>query len=263
MAVEKPATIPAYIDWLRKEQGIDVSGSLRQNYRSVANVVRTELETSDFWKALLAEFREFDGEYLVKTSYPLFATEPRPALETKPFDSFLLKTFRRNVINNSRWPDAPDGGWLVPPEWFGRVKDLVRTYLVVKYMDGIKFASEHLVTFAEQADLQASVNFEARAEGYYAAHVYVTRSYEIPKLTWDTVTVEIPAEIQIISQLQDVLTRLTHPHYERRRARFAEPAEKWQWDYDSDEFVPNYLGHVLHYVEGMIMQVRERKEGNR
>lgn len=34
---------------------------------------------------------------------------------------------------------------------------------------------------------------------------------------------------------------------------------KWQWDYESDEFIPNYLGHILHYIEGMIMEVRKRE----
>ena len=26
------------------------------------------------------------------------------------------------------------------------------------------------------------------------------------------------------------------------------------------EFAANYLGHVLHYVEGMIMDIREKQE---
>ena len=35
---------------------------------------------------------------------------------------------------------------------------------------------------------------------------------------------------------------------------------KWQWDYKSDEFSANYLGHILHYVEGMIVEIREKQK---
>ncbi len=43
-----------------------------------------------------------------------------------------------------------------------------------------------------------------------------------------------------------------------RRKLLKPPDTKWQWDYKGDEFATNYLGHILHYVEGMIMDVRER-----
>jgi hypothetical protein len=33
------------------------------------------------------------------------------------------------------------------------------------------------------------------------------------------------------------------------------------WKYDSDQFISAYLGHILHYVEGMIIEVRDRKRG--
>ena len=36
----------------------------------------------------------------------------------------------------------------------------------------------------------------------------------------------------------------------------------WQWNYKSDEFAANYLGHILHYVEGMIIEIRDKKRGD-
>ena len=50
-----------------------------------------------------------------------------------------------------------------------------------------------------------------------------------------------------------------HKYYEEKRGKVSLAVERvWQWDYESDEFIPNYLGHRLHYVEGMIMDIRER-----
>jgi hypothetical protein len=51
-----------------------------------------------------------------------------------------------------------------------------------------------------------------------------------------------------------------HKYYEERRKRIKEENIKWQWNYKSDEFTVNYLGHILHYVEGMIMEVRETQK---
>lgn len=44
----------------------------------------------------------------------------------------------------------------------------------------------------------------------------------------------------------------------RREAAPVPSDVAWQWQYRGDQFVPNYLGHILHYIEGMIMEVRER-----
>jgi hypothetical protein len=257
-ATQKPVDIAAYKAWLATAHGVDISDETRAYYRSVTDRVKIDLEQLAAWQRLARAMSEFGDEYLLQTTFPLFTAEPALPLFLKPFDSFLLKTYRRNVVENGRWPDSPDGGWLLPTNWFGAINDLIRTYVVVKYLDGVKFLTSKIVDFGTKRKLAPRVDFEAREEGYYAAHVYLTRRFEIPKQNWDTEKVRISVEIQVTSQLQDVLTRLTHPYYEVRRARLQAPQEKWQWLYDSEEFVPNYLGHILHYVEGMIMEVRER-----
>ncbi len=63
------------------------------------------------------------------------------------------------------------------------------------------------------------------------------------------------------TQLQEVIRRLLHTYYEDKRQSKKEQT-KWQWNYNSDEFSANYLGHILHYVEGMIMEVREKQRGD-
>jgi hypothetical protein len=37
---------------------------------------------------------------------------------------------------------------------------------------------------------------------------------------------------------------------------------KWQWDYECNEFAPNYIGHVLHYIEGAVMQIIKKEQLN-
>jgi ppGpp synthetase/RelA/SpoT-type nucleotidyltranferase len=112
----------------------------------------------------------------------------------------------------------------------------------------------------ESCGLPFQVDFEAREEGYYAAHVYTQYPCQIPKEDWDVEKVEAIVEIQITTQLQEVIRRLLHKYYEARRGGAKEVGVKWQWDYDSDEFAANYLGHILHYVEGMIVDIRERQK---
>lgn len=91
-------------------------------------------------------------------------------------------------------------------------------------------------------------------------HSYIKQTFEIPKATWDTEIVEIPVEIRATTQLQDAIRKLLHTYYEDRRKRVQKEDKKWQWDYGSDEFAANYLGHILHYVEGMIVEIREKQK---
>ena len=63
-------------------------------------------------------------------------------------------------------------------------------------------------------------------------------------------------------QIKDVIKELTYKYYEKRRMRLSPSDEKWQWNYKSEEFAPNYIGHILHYVEGAIMEIRDKEEIN-
>jgi hypothetical protein len=249
-----------YPAWLRDSHGVSIDPRLKNRYETTARAIRTAFGESSFWSRLPAHLRESEAAYRVDTGYPLLDPSQVPVLVIKPFDSFVLKTYRKNVTENVAWPDPPPAtGWLLPPR-VAHVKDAVRTYLVVKYLDGPAFLSTKLAELALTEGIAFHTDFEAREEGYYAAHAYVTREYEVPAERWDTEIVTASVEIQITTQVQEVIRRLLHRYYETRRATSAsEIAHRWQWDYESDEFAANYLGHILHYVEGMIMDVRERQ----
>ena len=203
--------------------------------------------------------QSYNDKYLLATSYPLFSGSiSPPELQLKEFDSFLLKTFRNNVVRNSAWPDAPEGGWMIPPAWFSSANDIVRTYFVVKYLDGVEVLIQEMASLADETAIECHKYYVAGNDGYYAAHVHVRQAYEVPSVDFDTQRMDITVELQVTSQLQEVIRKLLHKHFENRRQRAGAPDVEWQWDYRSDEFATNYLGHILHYVEGMIMEVRDR-----
>lgn len=89
-----------------------------------------------------------------------------------------------------------------------------------------------------------------------AAHLYIKNQFEIPIET-ETEFFDVKFELRITTQLQEIIKQLLYTHYAKKRKEKSD--ESWQWNYQSDEFSANNLGHILHYVEGMIMEVRENK----
>ena len=186
-----------------------------------------------------------------------------PELLIKPFESLFEKTYRINIVNNRQFPHPPKWqrveGWVEPDNWFERINDVVRTCFMVKYFDGVHFLGDGLKTDAERLGLRPELAMEAREEGYYAAHLYV--HYEADIITRNGITRKAACqiELQITTQLQDVIRKMIHSHYERRRVRQRVPAANWMWDRTSPEFATNYLGHILHYLEGIIVEIRDKQ----
>ena len=113
MNTQKPENMKEYLKWLRKTHGVRISRRTEIYYESVTSKVKLDFEKSVFWRELTENLAHFDSEYLLQTGYNLL-TNSRPELCAKPFKSFLLKTFRKNILENERWPDEPEGGWILP-----------------------------------------------------------------------------------------------------------------------------------------------------
>lgn len=248
-----------YPRWL--ESRFDVDFKLERNrFQRENEGMRRAADNSPLWLRFQQEKPSLADLYLATTTYRLFVDDTRETIVAKPWESFLHKTYRHNVMNNPNWPDAPDRGWLLPENWFVRVHDIARTTVVVKYLDGVTTVTEALARFAVAEGVSDFVcEFEARETGYYAAHIRAGFEFGLMSSDWQESRVRGQYEIQVTTQLQEVIRKLTHKEYEGRRVRHSDPAKKWQWDYTSDAFKPNYLGHILHYLEGMIMEVRDRK----
>ncbi len=261
MTQTKPTTIADYKKWMQDELKQEFSPKVSSHYNSISPKMKIDFENSQFWRDIQLQLDEFNNEYLLSTGYPLMTAHFSPVIVTKPYESLLNKTFRKNILLNKSWPDPPNGGWIIPDNWFEKINDILRTYFVVKYLDGVEFLTNKIQSLAKTNGLGFEPVYEAREEGYYAVHLYIKTKLEIPKMDWDTEFKDITIEIQITTQLQDVITKLTHKFYEQRRLQANPASIKWQWDYESDDFLANYLGHILHYLEGMIMEVRNKQKG--
>ena len=259
--IDKPSNVEEYQKWLSEKHKVDLDKKYMSHYESSTTRIVTEIEKSTFWRALKDEFKEIETNYFIKTKgYQLTSQAAIPVVQIKPYESLLLKTLRKNCLLNKNWPDPPGNGWILPDNWFAQINDVVRTLFVVKYLDGVQYLAKQIEHLCVSKDMKFKVHLEAREEGYYAAHIYTKIEVEIPKMNWDTEKVLVPFEIQITTQLQEVIRALLHQYYEQERLKDRKSIQnKWQWDYKSDEFVANYLGHILHYVEGMIMDVRDKQ----
>jgi hypothetical protein len=261
MTSSKPVTIDEYKKWLKEKHGLNISVKEQRYYDSVTARLKADFEKSEIWVKLGKSFAEYNDIYRLKTGYPLMRDNQALSLLVKPFDSFILKTYRKNILDNKNWPNEPANGWILPKNWFSRINDVVRTLIEVKYLDGVGFIEEQITATCKQFGNRSNAFYEAREEGYYAAHIYIQQEFEIPKIDWNTEKITVSVEIQITTQLQEVIRKLLHDYYEDNRKK-PKDASKWQWNYKSDEFSANYLGHILHYVEGMILEVRDKQKEN-
>lgn len=156
MEISKPASIPEYIAWLKKEQGGFVARRAETYYSSVVGKMRSDFLVSDFWQGLTDEIKTHEQAYLVQTGYNLLATPFAPdSVCIKPYSSFFLKSFRQNVLENKNWPNEPSGGWIVPPLWYEQIHDILRTLLVAKYLDGVKFLVDKFAEYCATLNVGA------------------------------------------------------------------------------------------------------------
>ena len=259
-------TFNEYRVWLKKEFDYDSGEAARNYYKVVVDRIHDFVRDSDFWALLLRELQESHDTYFQDSRGYTLLTSLHPELVTKGYDAFLLKTYRWNVLNNPAFPAPPlEHGWTEPSNWYDTATDLVRTLLVVKYLDGVKFLTQRLADFCEARGGQYEVALQARTEGYYAGHFRVRQVVEVvTQSDWKTRTIEPSVEIQVSTQLQEVMRQTLHKFYETNRALPEQDPIAWQWDYASPEFSANYLGYILHYVEGKIMEIRDgQKVGGR
>lgn len=264
MADDKPQNLEEYHVWLQKKFDIELPSEIEQYYNLVSQNLRADFEGSPFWRTLLKELKNYDADYyVISKDFHLYGLDYKPVLHIKPYPSIIDKSYRKNVVDNNNWPAEPDGGWIFPDNWFERINDIVRTTIEVKYLDGVEFVCNRLRELCEKQGRECEITFEAREEGYYASHAVIKHEFKITHVNWTTKIILVSIEIQITTQLQELIKKLLHAHYEERRIEQKDfrknNKKKWQWDYKCDEFATNYLGHILHYIEGMIMDVRDRR----
>lgn len=256
----KPATKDEYVTWAKKELSIEWLAFRNQRYyEAVSEEMRRQFESGPIWEGFLEQLEEVSSQYLLDTQYQLLPPKPIPSFVTKPYASVIDKSYRKNIINNPNWPDPPTGDWIKPDNCYQKFNDIVRSTIVVRYLDGVEIIANVLKDICDSNKAQVDISMEARDNGYYACHCGVSQTFETSTPSWDTMTFTGCVELQITTQVQEVLRQLTHKYYEDRRISVAVTSKKWQWDYRGQDFTANYLGHILHYVEGMILELRDKR----
>lgn len=255
----EPPSRDDYEAWLSQVWKGDRRELRKGRYLQQQRDLQQAFDGSDFLIALRERLLGWSTDYQLVRGVPLFTgAPPRIELKLKPWDSFVSRTWRTNVHNNPNWPAPPAGGWLSPDCWFEGLWDVVRSRIVVRYLDGVRFLAERMSDLGKEFDVEVKVWTHAQEYGYYAMHLTVRQDFEVQTLNFaDWEVRHSGIEIQLTTDLQETIGQLTHGYFEKRREEKVDPDQKWQWDYKSQEFTPYYLGHLLHYLEGMIMRVRE------
>lgn len=249
-----------YTEWFNEKFNIELYSKPSQIFEYVMQKLNNDVQGCHFWKELQENLQNYNDEYYLKNGYQLLRND-KLELFSKSYKSVLNKSFRKNILQNNNYPNEPIDNWITPQNWFNKIKDLLRTTITVKYLDGVEFVVEKIKELAVLHNFEFDVDYEAREEGYYAAHITLINKFNIVDDNWNSIEIDLHIEIQITTQLQEVIKGLLHKYYEDQRIQEKTTTDlKWQWDYKSKEFNSNYLGHILHYVEGMILEVRDKQQ---
>ena len=253
----RPANLQEYKVWAQSALGVDFNATNTKNhYETNVRTLQNTLQDSNFIKGFPAFLSKCEADYQRSAGCGLIM-KPELKVVTKPFDSSITKSYRINVLRNRRFPNPPDEGWVDANNWYSRFDDLVRSSLVCKFLDGPKFLAVALDDYATSLGLSGTHVPRSTDDGYYAYHHYTAFPADIVGPNWDTHAVTSRLEVQLTTQLQEVLRELTHPLYEKARVSMDRKDDRWKWDFGTPRFRTSYLGHTLHMIEAVIVQVRD------
>jgi ppGpp synthetase/RelA/SpoT-type nucleotidyltranferase len=251
-------TLDEYLASQWVARGLPTGQEYMFNMRSVV----ATLSQSEFMTGLDSELRSAAREYAADDRL-LFGIEV-PKLEPliKPFSSLQNKCFRQNCLDNDGYPDAPPGGWIDGHGIYTRINDLMRSRLICRYMDGPQYLCERLEVYCNSLNLSCRYSPKSNDRGYYAWHFYLHFPSEVMLGTIQNIQLDF--EIQITTQLADVLAALTHGLYEDERISPGQArADEWKWDSEAMKFKTAYMGHTLHMLEGSILRIKNDVAGAR
>jgi len=195
-SAEVKPTFGHYAAWLIGKKIITSIDVHRNHYETTTRAIEEKYRTSNFWRSILSGLKDVDAQYLIDHKYPLIA-QFTPEILIKSWRSFFEKTYRKNILSNANFPNPPEGGWLTPQNWYADIHDIIRTTIIVKYLDGVPLLVEFLRQESAKHAVEFDGNLEARVDGYYGAQCHCRSTFEITALDWTMVQTKISLEIQI------------------------------------------------------------------
>jgi len=265
---QKPKTIDEYKSWASANYGHEFDKSCATWYGAATQNLMQTLQGS-FLAELQREIEAAGAAYLAEVGSDLFLTPDAPALHwrAKTFDSMIDKLYRANVLWNGQWPKPPaweewvedpgDRSWIGPYDCLKRLDDVIRTRVVCKYIDGPTFLAARIEELARNSGVGCKVGSRELDAGYYSHHIYFDIVGDNIGRNFETIKTRNRIELQVTTQLQDVLMSLTHRFYERDRLKLSRREKPWRWDYNTAQFKGAYLGHTLHLLEAIVIEVRD------
>ncbi|MBD2295547.1 hypothetical protein H6G06_19245 [Anabaena sphaerica FACHB-251] len=258
----KPTNLDEYRDWAKQNLSIDFSNpKIARLYETNLTNIYNAITQHSFFVFFSSQASRWQEEYNQKTCSDLFMGSNDPRLVTKPYESAIEKTYRVNILWNKDFPKEPKKGWVNHQNIFTQFNDLVRGTLVCRFIDGPAFIAKRIIEYAKEHNLKYRKYSQERDDGYYAYHVYISSPAKIFDMEWNEEDVYVEAEIQITTQLQEVLKDLTHKFYEKQRISLDKDTSKWKWDFAFSRFKVGYLSHTLHLLESIILESREKVLG--
>lgn len=258
LMAEKPSNFANYAQWICNE--LDLSRvALRRQYERRVSEMRLAAADTDVWQALVSELPELDAQFDQAHGRRLLMPSEPPELLEKPFESAFEKAYRIDCLGNDDWPDPPGGreAWLQPSNYQAVVNDLVRTTIFVRFLDGAPFLAERLTEITREHGVVSAVEHRSDATGYYAIHLSIALETYVTGKSWESELVNFNVEIQIATMTQWVLRTLSHDLYARQRVSIPDD-DQWRWQPSGEPFQTSYLGHLLHYADGMMVELGKR-----
>ena len=260
--MKKPENLDEYIIWAEQEIACQFNEpKIQRLYDTNAITIFNTVTQHPFFIGFSNKAEEWEAHYEGKTNSRLFMDNSNPDLQIKPYISVVEKTYRQNILWNKVYPEPPKKGWHTFQNVYSKLNDLVRGTLVCRFIDGPSFIADEIEKYAKEHNLKCRQYSQEREDGYYAFHVYVSFPVTIIDSAWNEENILVEVEIQITTQLQEVLRTLTHKFYESQRLVVSNDKGKWKWDFSSNRFKVGYLSHTLHLLESIILESRKNVLG--
>lgn len=221
---------------------------------NLANAEQTILQHG-FFKDLSSLIPTWNSDHVDKFGYPLFVDGVQPVLQRKSFESVVSKIYRQCYLQNTLFPSPPVSGWIDDTNYLKAFNDLIRTKLTCKFIDGPELVANLLTDLARAHNLSSTFYSRSLDDGYYAFHFYV--DFQVNAYSaGSSMPITLRMEIQISTQLKDVMYEILHKYYEKDRMQQAAANQNWKWDVKSNKFRSGYLAHTLHLLESIIIELR-------
>ena len=215
-----------------------------------SNVVQwaREVSVAQFWSDTGRDLEKWRTEYRAQTGSTLLSQAKLPDFVAKSKESSIEKLQRK--YPSSKAADAFTGGYPIP-----KIGDLIRVRLTCSYLDGVEFIAQKLMELARSIGVNATHEKQGKIEGYYAQHINITQDVLL-KVAGVRRAIQVECEIQIATDMSTKMWDTSHGLYENTRGQPSE-AENWQWKHSDPRFISNQLGHMVHLVDGLLIQLRE------